>query len=69
MTKEITLHINNLAYTIEADEELEAELGKYLDFNQNNETKVLLFAYLRLTQEYRNLKKDVEDITNKLAGI
>lgn len=69
MTKELTFHINNMAYTINADEELEQELCKYLDVNKNNETKALLLAYLKLTQEYRTFKKEVEDIANKLAGV
>ncbi|RBQ28239.1 hypothetical protein ACNSOS_02545 [Aliarcobacter vitoriensis] len=69
MTKELTFHINNMAYTITADEELEQELCKYLDINKNNETKALLLAYLKLTQEYRTFKKEVEDIANKLAGV
>lgn len=68
MTKELTFHINNMAYTITADKELEDELCKYLDKGRNNETKALLLAYLNLTQEFRILKKEVEDITNKLAG-
>lgn len=68
MTKEITFHINNMAYTITADEELENEIFKYLDRNKNNDTKVLLLAYLKLTQEYRTFKKEIEDISNnKLA--
>ncbi|MBL3519016.1 hypothetical protein ACNSOP_11095 [Aliarcobacter lanthieri] len=69
MTKELTFHINNMAYTITADEDLERELCKYLDVTKNNETKSLLLAYLKLTQEYRTFKKEVEDIANKLAGV
>jgi len=69
VTKELTFHINNMAYTITVDTELEQELCKYLDINKNNETKALLLAYLKLTQEYRTFKKEVEDIANKLAGV
>lgn len=53
MTKDLTFHINNKAYTISGDEELERELCKYLDTDKNNDTKSLLLAYLKLNQEYR----------------
>ena len=68
MTKDLTFHINNKAYTISGDEELEKELCKYLDTDKNNDTKSLLLAYLKLNQEYRTFRKEVEDIANKIAG-
>ncbi len=68
MIKDLTFHINNKAYTISVDEELEKELCKYLDTEKNNETKALLLAYLKLNQEYRSFRKEVEDIANKIAG-
>ena len=68
MTKDLTFHINNKAYTISGDEELEKELCKYLDTDKNNDTKTLLLAYLKLNQEYRTFRKEVEDIANKIAG-
>ena len=68
MNKEVTFHINNMSYTINIDENIYKELSKYLDLEKNNDTKDLLVAYLRLSQEYNVFKKDVEDITNKLAG-
>ena len=68
MTKDLTFHINNKAYTITGDEELEKELCKYLDTDKNNDTKSLLLAYLKLNQEYRTFRKEVEDIANKIAG-
>ena len=68
MTKDLTFHINNKAYTISWDEELEKELCKYLDTDKNNDTKSLLLAYLKLNQEYRTFRKEVEDIANKIAG-
>ncbi|WP_148625044.1 hypothetical protein [Aliarcobacter cryaerophilus] len=68
MTKDLTFHINNKAYTISVDEELEKELCKYLDTDKNNDTKSLLLAYLKLNQEYRTFRKEVEDIANKIAG-
>ena len=68
MTKDLTFHINNKAYTISGDEELERELCKYLDTDKNNDTKSLLLAYLKLNQEYRTFRKEVEDIAKKIAG-
>jgi len=68
MTKDLTFHINNKAYTISGDEELERELCKYLDTDKNNDTKSLLLAYLKLNQEYRTFRKEVEDLANKIAG-
>ena len=68
MTKDLTFHINNKAYTISGHEELEKELCKYLDTDKNNDTKSLLLAYLKLNQEYRTFRKEVEDIANKIAG-
>lgn len=56
-----------MAYTINVDEKIYKELTKYLDLNKNNDTRDLLAAYIRLSQEYNIFKKDVEDITNKLA--
>ena len=67
MNKEVTFHINNMAYTITIDENIYSELSKYLDLEKNNDTKDLLVAYLHLSQDYHLLKKDIEDITNKLS--
>lgn len=67
MNKEVTFHINNMAYTITVDENIYKELSKYLDLEKNNDTRDLLAAYIRLSQEYNLFKKDVEDITNKLS--
>ncbi|MCT7553852.1 hypothetical protein [Aliarcobacter butzleri] len=67
--KEVTFHINNMAYTLNIDEEVKSVLTKYLDLNNNNDTKDLLKAYLELTYEYRQFQKEVEDITNKLIGL
>lgn len=56
-----------MAYTINVDEKIYKELSKYLDLSKNNDTRDLLAAYIRLSQEYNIFKKDVEDITNKLS--
>ena len=66
-SKEITFHINNMAYTINVDENIYKELSKYLNLEKNNDTRDLLAAYIRLSQEYNVFKKDIEDITNKLS--
>ena len=67
MNKEVTFHINNMAYTITDDEKIHKELSKYLDLGKNNDTRDLLAAYIRLSQEYNTFQKNVEDITNKLS--
>ena len=56
-----------MAYTISVDDCIHKELSKYLDLEKNNDIKDLLVAYLRLSQEYHVLKKDIEEITNKLS--
>ena len=56
-----------MAYTITVDEKIHKELSKYLDLGKNNDTRDLLAAYIRLSQEYNVFQKDVEDITNKLS--
>ena len=67
MNREVTFHINNMAYTVNVNDNIYKELSKYLDLSKNNDTKDLLIAYLHLSQEYHLCKKDVEEITNKLA--
>ncbi|RWS46716.1 hypothetical protein CKA55_06820 [Arcobacter suis] len=67
VNKEVTFHINNMAYTINVDENIYKELSKYLNLEKNNDTRDLLAAYIRLSQEYNVFKKDIEDITNKLS--
>ena len=67
MNKEVTFHINNMAYTVNVDESIYKELSKYLNLEKNNDTRDLLAAYIRLSQEYNIFKKDIEDITTKLS--
>ncbi len=66
--KEVTFHINNMAYTLNIDDEIKDALTKFLDLNNNNDTLDLLKAYLELTYEYRQFQEEVENITNKLIG-
>lgn len=67
MNKQITFHINNMAYTINVSEDMEKELTKYLELDKNSDTKELLAAYLKITHEYVTLKNEVEAISNKLS--
>lgn len=66
-SKEVTFHINNMAYTISVNENMFKEIKKYLDIEKNNDTKDLLVAYLHLSQDYHLLKQDVQNITEKLS--
>lgn len=67
-SKDLTFHINNLAYTISVDNSLEQDLCKYLSPDQNMSTKELLVAYIRMTQEFNEFKNDVQKISNKLPN-
>lgn len=70
MSRDIIFHINNMAYTIEnIDAELEKDLSRHLNINNNMSTKELLLAYLRITQEYANFKKEVEEISDKIPEL
>lgn len=67
MSKQLTFHINNMAYTINIDESIEKELTKYLDVDKNNDTTELLAAYVRISQEYAKFKYEIEQISDKLT--
>lgn len=70
MSRDIIFHINNMAYTIDdIDESLEKDLRKHLNIEHNIQTKELLLAYLRITQEYNMFKKDVEKISEKIPEL
>ncbi|RDX35040.1 hypothetical protein DZA35_00855, partial [Arcobacter sp. HD9-500m-PIT-SAG03] len=62
-------HINNMAYSINVDSELENELKNFLPQNQNVTTQELLLAYIKKTQEFARFKQEIEDISNKLPSI
>jgi hypothetical protein len=63
--KEITFHINHIAYTVDIgpdlDNAIETELKRFLDLNKNISTQELLLAYLRKTQETLTLKKGINN--------
>ncbi|NQY92646.1 MAG: hypothetical protein HRT43_00650 [Campylobacteraceae bacterium] len=69
MKKKLTFHINNMAYSINVDAELEGELKNFLPQNQNVTTQELLLAYIKKTQEFARFKKEIEDISNKLPPL
>lgn len=69
MNKKITFHIDNMAYSINIDEQLEKELIKFLPSDKSLTTKELLYAYLCKTQEHYNFKNEVEKLSNKLPKI
>ena len=43
-SKEVTFHINNMAYTVNVDDCIYKELSKYLKLDKNNDIKDLLIA-------------------------
>ena len=69
MENKLTFHINNMAYTINVDEKLKDEITRYLSVEKNLDTKELLAAYIRVSQQYVRLKDDVESVTNKLPDL
>lgn len=68
-SKQITFHINNLAYTINIGNNLEKDLLKYLPSDRNLSTKELLVAYIRMTQEFNTFKDEIESISSRLPKI
>ena len=69
MKKKLTFHINNMAYSINVDAELEEELKNFLPQNQNVTTQELLLAYIKKTQEFAKFKKEIENISAKLPVV
>ena len=57
-----------MAYTINVDSNMEIELTKYLDKEKSNDTKDLLAAYIRITQEYTSFKNEIDKLSDKLAN-
>ena len=69
MKKELTFHIDNLAYSFNIDEKLEKNLIKFLSTEENVETRELLLAYIRLGQEHTLLQNELEKISELLPSI
>ena len=69
MENKLTFHINNMAYTINVDDVLEKEMTKYLPVDRNIDTKDLLAAYIRITQEFTKFKSDLEVLSDKIPKL
>ena len=73
MSKDVTFHINNEAYTINLGDDpdgfLENSIKKFLSTDEPLTTKEVLLAYLRRTQEFVNFQRDIEDEINVLPTI
>lgn len=69
MENKVTFHINNMAYTITVDDALKEEITKHLPTDRNIDTKELLAAYIRTTQEFASFKYDLEFITDKIPNL
>lgn len=69
MKKELTFHIDNLAYSFNIDNKLEQTLIKFLSTEKNIETRELLLAYIRLGQEHTLLKNELEKISDLLPDV
>lgn len=69
MKKKVTFHVDNLAYSINIDEELSKEIFLSLKEGEPLTTKQLLFALLRKNQETLEFKQGLEQISKKLPSV
>lgn len=73
MSKDVTFHINNEAYTInlgdDPDDFLENSIKKFLSTDDPLTTKEVLLAYLRRTQEFVNFQRDIQNEINALPTL
>lgn len=69
MENSVTFHINNMAYTINVDDRFKEDVTKYLTTDKNLDTREVLAAYLRVTQELYNLKQDLELLSEKIPKL
>ena len=69
MENKLTFHINNMAYTINVDDSLKTEMTQYLPTDKNIDTKELLAAFIRISQEFTQFKEDLETISDKIPKI
>jgi hypothetical protein len=67
--KKIVFYINHLAYSLEVDELLEAEMTSYLKKDVNLTIQELLAAYAQKSQECVVLKEGIKLISEKLPKI
>lgn len=71
--KEITFYIDHVAYTINIGEDVNGDLEKtlkqFLSTDKNLETKDVLFAYLKRTEELIQLKEKVKALTLTIPSL
>lgn len=58
-----------MAYTITVDDRIREDITKYLTTDRNLDTKDVLSAYLRVSQELYNLKQDLEVLSDKIPKL
>lgn len=58
-----------MAYTIVVDEKIAKEITRYLDLDKNLDTRELLAAYIRISQEFSSFKNDLEEISEKIPKL
>ncbi len=58
-----------MAYTINVDDSLKTEMTQYLPTDKNIDTKELLAAFIRISQEFTQFKEDLETISDKIPKI
>ncbi len=74
MDNSITFHIRNEAYTVNLGDDIDApllrkELLKFLNEDRNVDTKDLLTAYIRKSQELLQYKKEISRLSSKLPDV
>lgn len=73
MNKEITFYIDHVAYTINIGKDdsgdLEKTIKQFLSTDKNLETKEVLFAYLKRTEELIQLKEQVRALTHTIPSL
>lgn len=69
MKKELTFHIDNLAYSFNVEDDLKTNLLKYINVEKNISTSELLLAYIRMAQEHTNLENELENLSSQLPPL
>jgi cell division protein ZapA (FtsZ GTPase activity inhibitor) len=73
LSKDITFHINNEAYTIaigeDSENHLRDSLKKFLATDKNLNTSELLLAYLRKSQELVTLEHEIQEELKKVPSL
>ena len=58
-----------MAYTVVVDNDLKVELTKHLTTEKNLDTRELLAAYIRISQELTKIKKDLNTLSDKIPQL